>query len=45
MKRSYGVVHGVAKCEDCDWKTESYRTLKPLRQDTLGSTGIRFKGI
>lgn len=25
MKREYGVVHGIAICNDCGWKTESYK--------------------
>jgi len=25
MKYSYGVVHGIAECEDCGWRTEEYK--------------------
>ena len=25
MKRSYGVVHGIATCKDCGWYTDSYK--------------------
>ncbi len=25
MRKSFGVVHVLAKCEDCDWETGSYK--------------------
>ncbi len=25
MRKSYGVVHGVASCEGCDWETHCYK--------------------
>jgi len=25
MQYQYGVVHGLAACDDCGWKTESYK--------------------
>lgn len=25
MKKHFGVVHGVAICDDCGWHTESYK--------------------
>lgn len=30
MKYSYGVVHGLAECEDCGWKTASYKNAQAL---------------
>lgn len=30
MKYTYGVVHGVAWCQDCDWKTESYKNCQAI---------------
>ena len=29
-KRSFGVVHGIAECSDCDWKTDSYKNAQAL---------------
>jgi len=50
MKHSYGVVHGTAYCEDCDWKTESYKNAqaiakihaKKYKHRTHGDLGIAF---
>jgi hypothetical protein len=25
MKKTIGVVHVIAECKDCDWRTESYK--------------------
>jgi len=36
MKKSGGVVHGIAICEDCDWKSYSYKNI-------LGISAIHAK--
>jgi len=30
MKRTYGVMHGIATCQDCGWHTESYKNAQAL---------------
>lgn len=44
MKRSYGVVHGVAKCEDCDWKTESYKNAQAIAARHARKYGHKVQG-
>lgn len=49
-KYSYGVVHGIAECEDCDWKTYSYKNCQAIskihaqkhRHKVKGELGIAF---
>ena len=50
MSYTYGVVHGVAQCQDCDWHTESYKNAqaiakihaKKYKHNVLGELGISF---
>jgi len=50
MSYSYGVVHGIAHCEDCDWGTESYKNCQAIaakharkyRHKVVGELGIAF---
>ena len=50
MKYSYGVVHAVVECEDCDWKTASYKNAQAIAKiharkyghKVLGELGISF---
>jgi hypothetical protein len=30
MKYSYGVIHAIVRCEDCDWKTGSYKNAQAI---------------
>ena len=30
MTHTYGVVHGLAECRDCGWKTASYKNAQAL---------------
>ena len=30
MKYSYGVIHAIVRCEDCDWKTTSYKNAQAI---------------
>ena len=50
MKRYYGVVHAVAECQDCDWKTWSYKNAQAIAaihaqkhcHKVVGELGISF---
>ena len=50
MSYSYGVVHAVVHCEDCDWTTESYKNAqaiaakhaKKYKHRVTGELGIGF---
>jgi len=50
MKYSYGVVHAVVECEDCDWTTESYKNAQAIasiharkyKHRVTGELGIAF---
>ena len=50
MKYSYGVVHAVVECEDCDWKTYSYKNAQAIaakhaqkyKHNVSGELGIAF---
>ena len=30
MKRKFGVVHGLASCQDCGWETSSYKNCQEI---------------
>jgi len=30
VKYSYGVVHAIVDCEDCEWETESYKNAQAI---------------
>jgi hypothetical protein len=50
MKYSYGVIHAVVWCEDCDWKTGSYKNAQAIakihaqhfKHNVSGELGISF---
>jgi len=50
MKYSYGVVHAIVHCEDCEWKTYSYKNAQAIakihaqkhRHSVCGELGIAF---
>jgi hypothetical protein len=44
MKYSYGVVHGVAECEDCDWKTGSYKNAQAIAAKHAKKYGHKVRG-
>ena len=44
MKRSYGVVHGLATCETCDWHTESYKNAQANAARHARAHGHRVSG-
>ncbi len=44
MDYSYGVVHGLAECLDCDWTTESYKNAQAISKIHAKSKGHRVRG-
>jgi hypothetical protein len=44
MKRKYGVVHGVAECQDCGWSTQSYKNAQALAARHAGHYNHRVVG-
>jgi hypothetical protein len=44
MKYSYGVVHGMAECEDCEWRTDSYKNAQAIAAKHAKKYGHRVRG-
>jgi hypothetical protein len=44
MKYSYGVVHGIAECEDCEWRTSSYKNAQAIAKIHAKKYGHRVRG-
>jgi len=44
MKRKYGVVHGLAECQDCGWSTTSYKNAQALAARHAAHYGHRVIG-
>ena len=44
MSRSYGVIHGIAYCQDCDWHTESYKNCQAIAAKHAKKYGHRVEG-
>jgi hypothetical protein len=44
MKYSYGVVHAVVRCEDCDWETESYKNAQAIAKIHAEKHGHKVSG-
>ncbi len=50
MKHSYGVIHAIVSCDDCSWKTESYKNAQAIAKihaqkhehKVYGELGIAF---
>lgn len=50
MKYSYGVIHALVKCDDCDWETQSYKNAQAIAKihaqkhghKVYGELGIAF---
>tara|TARA_Y100000310_G_C20084273_1_gene535302 strand:- start:151 stop:333 length:183 start_codon:yes stop_codon:yes gene_type:complete len=41
---SYGVVHGWAECENCEWKTESYKNAQAIAKIHAKKYGHKVSG-
>lgn len=44
MRRTYGVVHGIATCETCGWSTQSYKNAQALAARHAAAHGHRVTG-
>lgn len=44
VTRQFGVVHGVATCEDCGWTTESYKNAQANAARHARAHGHRVVG-
>jgi len=44
MSYSYGVVHAVVQCEDCDWHTESYKNAQAIAKIHARKYGHKVSG-
>jgi hypothetical protein len=44
MTRTYGVVHGLAECCDCEWTTQSYKNAQALAAKHARKYGHRVNG-
>jgi len=44
MSYHYGVVHAIAKCEDCDWKAKSYKNAQATSKIHAKKYGHRVSG-
>lgn len=44
MSYSYGVVHGIACCDDCDWSTDSYKNAQAIAAKHAKKYGHKVRG-
>jgi hypothetical protein len=44
MTYSYGVIHAVVFCNDCEWKTESYKNAQAIAKIHAKKYGHRVSG-
>jgi len=44
MSYSYGVVRGVAECDDCEWKTTSYKNAQAIAKIHAKKYGHKVRG-
>ncbi|MGH8897930.1 MAG: hypothetical protein ACRDZ4_13140 [Egibacteraceae bacterium] len=44
VTRSFGVTHGIATCETCGWRTESYKNAQALAARHAKAHGHRVSG-
>jgi len=43
-KYSYGVIHGIVKCLDCDWETSSYKNAQAIGKIHADKHGHKVEG-
>ena len=41
---TYGVVHGLASCKDCEWQTDSYKNAQALAKKHAAHYGHKVGG-
>jgi len=44
VKRTFGVVHGVATCDTCGWETQSYKNAQAIAARHAQLHGHRVHG-
>ena len=44
MSYKYSVVHGIAECDDCCWKTESYKNAQAIAKIHAKRYGHKVRG-
>lgn len=44
MSYSYGVIHAIVECEDCDWRTESYKNAQAIAKIHAKTYGHKVSG-
>jgi len=44
MKYWYAVVHAIVECEDCDWRSESYKNAQAIAKNHAEKYGHRVHG-
>lgn len=44
MKKSFGVVHGIAQCQTCGWSTSSYKNAQAIAAKHAKTKGHRVTG-
>lgn len=44
MKIEYGLYHGIVRCDDCEWKSESYKNAQALASKHAQKYGHRVEG-
>jgi len=44
MSYTYGVVHALVECEDCDWNTEAIKMLRLFLRFMLKDMDIGYLG-
>lgn len=44
MEYSYGVVHAIVSCEDCDWQTHSYKNAQAIAKIHAKKYGHKVTG-
>jgi hypothetical protein len=44
MSYTYGVVYGIAECEDCSWGTESHKNCQAIAKIHAKKYGHKVRG-
>lgn len=44
MKRYYNIVHAIVECQDCDWKTISYKNAQAIAKIHAEKHGHKVSG-
>jgi len=44
MSYEYGVTHAIVNCDDCDWKTQSYKNAQAIAKIHAKKYGHKVSG-